>query len=106
MDGRGVPDDGILGSEIAMGQDVPEAGNCTPGDIRELPRHFLGKIFHGFSGDFEIANHRVNRAPIADECFIGETLNVGFNGERCFKDVLKPELRITRHEASRAGCAA
>ncbi len=71
-----------------MGQDVPEAGNCPPWDIRKLPRHFPGEIFYGFPDDFEIANYRVNRAPITDEGFIGETLDVGFNGKRRIKNVL------------------
>ena len=106
MNRRGVPDDGIFGPEIAMGQDVAEAGNGAPGDVRRLPCHFLRKMFHCFSDDFEVADYCVNRAPVADECLIVETLDVGLNGEGGFEDVLKAELRITRHEAGQVGCVA
>jgi hypothetical protein len=33
-------------------------------------------------------------------------LDVGLNGEGGFEDVLKAELRITRHEAGQVGCVA
>lgn len=35
--GGAIPDDGVIGIEVSVGQDVPEASNGPPGDLR-LPR--------------------------------------------------------------------
>jgi len=81
---RGVPDDGVFGAEIAMGEDVAEAGNRSPRYFRELPCDFLWQVFDSFPDDFQVADHCINRAAVVDERVVFETLNVGIDGKGGF----------------------
>ena len=47
VDGRRIPNDGILGSKVAVGEDVSKAGDGTPWDFREWVGEIGGKVFHG-----------------------------------------------------------
>jgi len=60
MDGCRIPDDGILGSKVAVGEDVAKAGDGTPRNFRQRGGEVGGKVFYGLSNDLEVSCYGIN----------------------------------------------
>jgi len=65
--GGAIPDDGMIGIELSVGQDVPEASNGPPGDLR-LPRRYFGRqLLDRFTDDFEPSDDGIHAQGVGAE---------------------------------------
>jgi hypothetical protein len=51
--GGAIPDDRIIGIEVSVGQDIPEASDGPPGDLRLPSRYFGRQLLDRFTDDLE-----------------------------------------------------
>jgi len=55
-----VPNDGVVGVEMGVGQDIPEARDRPPGHLRRLGRQFSRQLLDGFPDDFKAPSNRID----------------------------------------------
>ena len=95
MDGCRIPDDGILGSKVAVGEDVSKAGEGTPRNFRKRVGEGGWKVFYGLSNDLEVSCYGIHRAAVRNERIVIEAADISCNGRGRLQNVLKAQRRVT-----------
>ena len=65
--GGAIPDDGMIGIELSVGQDVPEASNGPPGDLRLPSRYFGRQLLDRFTDDLEPTDDSIHAQRVGAE---------------------------------------
>ena len=89
VDGSGIPDDGILSSEVTVGEDISKAGDGPPRNLWQWIGEYGGEVFYGFANDLQISCHGIYRSAVSDKGIKVEALNIAIDGGGGLDDVLK-----------------
>ena len=106
VDSRGIPDDGVLGSKVAVRQNITESSDSAPRNLRKSLREFDGQLLHGLANNLKVPGDRINRPTVRDKGIVVKSAKVALDGLGCLQNILQAEDRITRHGGDQVGCAA